>query len=100
MEKKLRYLPTALGLGGFLALTYVACSAWDGIFPGWAMHQTWAPLLPGFEWWSWGSFFLGLAESFVYGFWFALAVPIVNWSQRWLTSHEAAPREVAHSHLH
>lgn len=80
METRLRYLPTAAGLGAFLVLTYLACSAWDGVFPDWAMRDTWAAALPGFTWWSWGSFFLGLVESFAYGFWFALVVPLVRWT--------------------
>lgn len=84
MENWLRYLPTAVGLGTFIAVTYVACSVWDGVFPDWAMQSTWAALLPGFTWWSWGSFFLGLVESFAYGFWLALLVPAVRWSHRWL----------------
>lgn len=79
---KLRYLPTALGLGVFAALSYLACSAWDGLFPQWAMRAAWEPLLPGFSWWSWGSFVLGLVESFLYGFWLALAVPLVRWAHR------------------
>lgn len=86
MEKTFRYLPTAVGLTAFLALTYLACTVWDGVFPDWAMRDTWAAALPGFVWWSWGSFFLGLVESAAYGFWFALAVPAVSLSHRWLSA--------------
>jgi hypothetical protein len=29
------------------------------------MHPAWQAWLPGFEWLSWGSFFLGLVEVFL-----------------------------------
>ena len=81
-DVRFRYLPVALGLGGFLAISYVACTLWDAVFPGWAMRAVWAPLLPRFRWWTWGSFFLGLLESVLYGFWIAFAIPAVRWIQR------------------
>lgn len=74
------YARLSVALGGFLVLTYLACSIWDGLFPSQAMRGTWQDALPGFEWWSWGSFFLGLVESFAYGFWFALVLPAVRWA--------------------
>ena len=76
------YARLSVALGGFLGLTYLACSIWDGLFPSQAMRGTWEAALPGFEWWSWGSFFVGLAESFLYGFWFALLLPFVRWALR------------------
>lgn len=90
MQKKLRYLPTAFRLGGFLALTYLPISAWDGSFPKWPLRQTGAAPLPGFDSSSQASFFPELGEAFVYGLGFALAVPIVHWSQRSPTGHKAA----------
>ncbi len=60
-----------------LALFYVACVVFDLMFPGWAMHAAWAPLIPGFEWLSLGSFVLGLAVVYVYGWLIALVwVPL------------------------
>lgn len=82
------YPRLGVALGALLAVTYVACTVWDGVFPSLAMHGAWEDLLPGFEWWSWGSFVLGLAESFLYGFWFALALPAVRWA---LGSRHPAP---------
>jgi len=79
MNKRLEYTPVAIGVGGFLAISYLACVAWDAVFPDWAMRAAWAPFLPGFEWLTVGSFFLGLVESFVYGFWFALLIPVARW---------------------
>ena len=68
-----------MSLGLFLALTYVLCVLFDLWFPGQAMNQTWLRLLPGFTWLTWPSFFLGLAESFAYGWYVALVFgPIYN----------------------
>ncbi len=72
---------TALGmsLGAFLALTFVLCVLFDLLFPDYAMNPAWAPLLPGFIWISWPSFFLGLVETYAYGWYVALVFgPIYN----------------------
>lgn len=83
---RLRYWPTAWALGGFLAVSYLVCVAWDGLFPSLAMRGAWQDLLPGFEWLSVGSFFLGLAETLAYGFWLALLVPLLRWTLRGSTA--------------
>ncbi|MFV2031345.1 MAG: DUF5676 family membrane protein [Gammaproteobacteria bacterium] len=63
----------------FLVITYLLCVMFDLLFPDLAMFQVWLKLLPGFEWLSWKSFFLGLVESWAYGWYFALIwVPIYN----------------------
>lgn len=63
----------------FLALTFTLCVAFDLLFPEHAMYEVWLKLLPGFEWLSWSSFFLGLIESFGYGWFFTLIwVPLYN----------------------
>lgn len=63
----------------FLAITFILCVAFDLAFPNMAMYQSWRALLPGFEWLSWSSFFLGLLESYAYGWYFALIwVPLYN----------------------
>ncbi|HOP15123.1 MAG TPA: DUF5676 family membrane protein [Gammaproteobacteria bacterium] len=63
----------------FLAVTFVACVGFDLLFPEHAMYEAWLKLLPGFEWLNWSSFFLGLIESYGYGWYFALIwVPIYN----------------------
>jgi hypothetical protein len=68
-----------MSLGLFLAVTYTLCVLFDLWFPGQAMYETWLRLLPGFTWLSWPSFFLGLAESFAYGWYVALIfVPFFN----------------------
>ncbi len=71
--------PLGMAAGIFLALTYSICIVWDLVAPSMAMHESWQQLLPGFTWLSWGSFFLGLAETFVYGFYFSLIfAPLYN----------------------
>lgn len=68
-----------LALGLFLAISFVLCVAFDLVFPGMAMYESWIKLLPGFTWLSWGSFLLGLAETFAYGIYIALVFcPIYN----------------------
>jgi hypothetical protein len=74
------YVRLSLALGGFLALSFVACNVWDAAFPSLAMRSAWQPLLAGFAWWSWGSFLLGLAETLAYGFWLGLLLPVVRWA--------------------
>ena len=60
-------------------ITFTLCVVWDLLFPEYAMFESWRRLLPGFEWISWKSFFLGLVESYGYGWYFALIwVPIYN----------------------
>ncbi|MEQ9145605.1 MAG: DUF5676 family membrane protein [Parvibaculaceae bacterium] len=68
-----------MSLGLFLAVTFSLCVAFDLLFPGQAMYESWLRLLPGFTWLSWQSFFLGLAESFAYGWYVALVFgPLFN----------------------
>lgn len=69
-----------MSLGLFLAVTFVSCVLFDLWFPGAAMYETWLKLLPGFTWLTWPSFFLGLAESFAYGWYVALIFgPLFNY---------------------
>ncbi len=63
----------------FLAPTFVLCVGFDLLFPAHAMYQSWQHLLPGFQWISWKSFFLGVVESYGYGWYVALIwVPLYN----------------------
>ena len=63
----------------FLAISYSLCVAFDLVFPEYQMYQAWEKLLPGFTWLSWSSFFIGLIESYGYGWFFALVwVPLYN----------------------
>jgi len=63
----------------FISISFTLCVVFDLLFPQHAMYETWLKLLPGFEWISWPSFFLGLAESYMYGWFIALIwVPLYN----------------------
>ncbi len=67
----------------FLALSFTLCVGFDLLFPQHAMFGAWQDLLPGFEWLSWKSFFIGLVETYLYGWYFALVwVPLYNVSIR------------------
>ncbi|WP_154224697.1 DUF5676 family membrane protein [Marinicella rhabdoformis] len=63
-----------------LAATFTICVIFDLIFPDHAMYKSWIQLLPGVQWISWQSFFLGLIETYAYGWYFALIwVPLYNY---------------------
>jgi len=63
----------------FFAITFLLCVAVTLVFPSHQMAQTLQELLPGFQWLNWKSFFLGLVESYSYG-WYAtlIWVPLYN----------------------
>ena len=80
---RLPVLALGMSLALFISITYVLCVLFDLWFPGLAMYETWLKLLPGFTWLSWPSFFLGLAESFAYGWYIALVFgPLFNYFAR------------------
>lgn len=63
----------------FLAITFTLCVAFDLAFPQMAMFEAWQKLLPGFRGLEWKSLLLGLAESYAYGWYFALVwAPLYN----------------------
>ncbi len=67
-------------LGLFGAVSFVLCVAYGLLVPE-ALHmkQLLLILLPGFTWLSFGSFLLGLVESFLYGVYAGLVyVPLYN----------------------
>ena len=69
-----------LSLSLFFAVTFVICVLFDLWFPESAMYPAWAKFLPGFTWLTWPSFFLGLVESFAYGWYVALIFgPLFNY---------------------
>lgn len=79
-------LALGMGLGLFLAISYVLCVLGYLVLPALQIaHSALAIFLPGFTLLSWPSFFLGLAESFGYGWYIALVFgPIYNFfATRW-----------------
>jgi hypothetical protein len=69
-----------LSLSLFLAISYTLCISGYLLFPALPInHSALAIFLPGFELLSWRSFFLGLIESFAWGWYFALIFgPLYN----------------------
>lgn len=67
MERGIGQRAAGLALGALFSVTYVLCVLWDIALPRYAMHQVWAPLLPGFAWLGIGGFLIGLVETFIYG---------------------------------
>jgi len=69
-----------MSVGLFLLISFALCVAFGLLFPGATMYQSWMPLLPGVSWISWPSFFLGLVETFAYGWFVAVFfVPLFNY---------------------
>jgi hypothetical protein len=60
----------------FTSLSYLICVLYGLVTPeSLHMHQFLEIVLPAFEWISVGSFFLGLAESFLWGAYIGLVFP-------------------------
>jgi hypothetical protein len=77
------FKPFFIAMAGLFAFSYLFCILLDLTLPGFAMYPAWQALLPGFTWLSWPSFFLGLFETFLYGFYVAIIfVPTFNWLAR------------------
>jgi len=73
-------------LGLSCAVSFVLCVSWGLVTTeSLHMHQFLENVLPGFEWLSIRSFFLGLIQSFLWGAYVALVfVPLHNFlSRRW-----------------
>jgi 2TM family of unknown function (DUF5676) len=73
-------LALGMGLSVSLAITYVLCVLGYLFLPGLPIeHSALAIFLPGFTLLSWPSFFLGLVESFGWGWYVALVFgPLYN----------------------
>ena len=63
----------------FLAITFTFCVAFDYFFPEQAMFGTWQKLLPGFDGINIKSYFIGLIQTYGYGWYIALIwAPLYN----------------------
>ncbi len=73
-----------LSLSSLFVILFVLCIGLGIIVPDGDMHKPFLQFLPGFTWLSWSSLFLGLAESFLYGWFVAvLFVPLYNFFDTW-----------------
>jgi hypothetical protein len=60
-------------LSGFFIVSYTICIIGYLLFPGMPVkHESLAIFLPGFTLLSWHTFFLGLIETFIWGWYIAL----------------------------
>lgn len=82
--KLLNWKVMTSSLGTFGAVMYVSCVVYGLLVPeGFHAAQLLETVLPGFRWLTVGSFFLGLAETFLYGAYVGLVfTPIYNYSSR------------------
>jgi len=73
-----------LSLSVFFVISYLICVLGYLVFPSLPIeHAALSIFLPGFELLSWRSYFLGLVESFVWGWYIALVFgPLYNFFLR------------------
>ena len=71
-------------LASWTTFSFVFCVAFAMLTPSsLTMHALLLQVLPGFEWFSWRGFLVGLIESFLYGAFAGLVyVPIYNFFHR------------------
>lgn len=77
-------------VGTFSGVTFTLCTIYGLLAPP-ALHASklLEMMLPGFHWLSFGSFLLGLVETFLYGAYIGLVfVPIYNVFCSWLEPRE------------
>jgi len=79
MKRRLSLLAIGNTASLFLAATFTVCVLVDLAFPYQEMFDFWRSLLPGFALYSRKDYAAGLAESYLYGWYFALIwVPLYN----------------------
>jgi hypothetical protein len=80
----IRIVTLGLSLSVFFVISYMICIAGYLLLPGFPVqHAALSIFLPGFELLTWQSYFLGLIESFVWGWYIALVFgPIYNFFSR------------------
>jgi hypothetical protein len=78
--RRIPIVPFGLALSAFFAVTFTICILGYLFVPiGEVQHESLSIFLPGFKLLTWGSFFLGLIESIIWGWYIALVFgPIYN----------------------
>lgn len=81
VNTRLRIGPLGNTLSVLLVISYLLCVGFGVLAPEqMRMYESWAPLLPGFEWLTWQGFLIGLVEVYLYGWYLAvLFVPLYRW---------------------
>src|SRR5262249_33480954 len=78
IPRRLPLVALGLSLSAFLALSYVICIVGYLVAPGMPVkHEALAIFLPGFELLTWQTFLLGLAESYVWGWYIAVGFGLI-----------------------
>ena len=101
--KSLRFWPVAWTLAVFAAVVFTLDVLLGIVFPNWwVMQKLWESILPGFTFISWGTFILGLVESFIGGFLTAvLFVPIYNvFAGRAMLKAPTSSQDIEHVRSH
>jgi hypothetical protein len=85
-ERMIPVLALGMALSSFLAISYVICVLGYLLLPGLPIdHAALTIFLPGFTLLTWSSFFLGLIESFGWGWYVALVFgPLYNAFASWV----------------
>ncbi len=79
MNRRISLLALGNTTSLFLVATFTVCVLFDLALPQYAMFEFWRQWLPGLDALSWKSFLVGIAESYLYGWYFALVwVPLYN----------------------
>ena len=80
----IRIVTLGLSLSVFFVISYMICIAGYLLLPGFPVqHAALSIFLPGFDLLTWQSYFLGLIESFVWGWYIALVFgPLYNFFSR------------------
>lgn len=77
MMTKHRILAAGHATSLFLLLSYVLCIGFGWLLPDLRMVEAWAPLLPGFEWFTPQGLVFGLVGSYLWGWYIAVVwVPL------------------------
>lgn len=72
-------VPLGMSVGVFFMITYTLCILYCLVFSNEVMYPVWEGLFPGFTWLTWPSYFIGLVEVFIYGWYFAVVfAPLYN----------------------
>lgn len=82
--RRISIIALGLGLSAFFAISYLICLLGYLLMPDLPIaHNALTTLLPGFTLLSWRSFFLGLIESVLWGWYIALVFgPLYNFFAR------------------
>lgn len=75
---RIAIVPLGLSTATFFVVTYVLCTLLGLLFSFFnGIHQLYPLFFPGFTWFTWPSFFIGLIWVFVYGWYIAVTFGVI-----------------------